>query len=282
MALRFADHEFAGSSELRWHPEAKRIRAAAGGRTVIDSTRARVVWEPRRVVPSFAVPTDDLDASLVATDAEPADGGPAATGDESGALFPGTGFTVHTTAGSSLDISTGETTLPAAAFEPADADFDGYVIVDFDAFDEWREEDEVLVGHARDPFKTVDTRHSARRVTVDIAGVTVADSTSSVMLFETYLPTRYYLPREDVRMDLLTPSPSTSVCAYKGRARYWSARVGDTDVPNVAWSYEVPDNYATAVKDLICFYNERVDISVDGERMARPRSPWSADENLTR
>ena len=84
----------------------------------------------------------------------------------------------------------------------------------------------MLVGHARDPFKTVDTRHSSRRVEIEVAGMTVADSTRSVMLFETYLPTRYYLPREDVRMDLLAPTDTASVCAYKGHARYWSAYVG--------------------------------------------------------
>ena len=112
---------------------------------------------------------------------------------------------------------------------------------------------------------------------MQIAGETVADSARSVMLFETYLPTRYYLPRDDVRMELLTPTDSTSVCAYKGRARYWSVEVGDTRIDDVAWSYENPDNYAVPVKDLICFYNERVDISVDGVPQDRPRSPWSDD-----
>jgi len=96
------------------------------------------------------------------------------------------------------------------------------------------------------------------------------------MLFETYLPTRCYLPRPDVRMDLLVPSPTASVCAYKGRARYWSAHVGATHVADVAWSYEDPDNYATAVEDMVCFFDERVDVSVDGRRQARPRSPWSS------
>ena len=155
-------------------------------------------------------------------------------------LDPSTGFTAHSINGASFDIIAGMRTLPAAAFAPADADFDGYVIVDFDAFDEWREEDEVLVGHARDPFKTVDTRRSSRRVEVEIGGTVVADSTRSVMLFETYLPTRYYLPREDVRMELLVPTDTASVCAYKGQARYWSAHVNDTVVADVAWSYEDP------------------------------------------
>ena len=275
MALRFADHEFAALPELRWHPESKRIRASVGGAVVVDTTRARIVWEPRRVVPSFAVPVDDLDGALVATEPGAAEEHAVRLGDGPPVLDPSTGFAFHSTEGGSFDVVTATSTLPAAAFAPADADLDGYVIVDFDAFDEWREEDDVLVGHARDPFKTVDTRHSSRRVEIEIGGVTIADSTRSVMLFETYLPTRYYLPRADVRMDLLVPSETESVCAYKGRARYWSAHVDGNVAPDVAWSYEDPHNYATAVKDMICFFDERVDVSVDGERSARPRGPWS-------
>lgn len=275
MALRFADHEFAALSELRWHPETKRIRAFVGDATIVDSTRARVVWEPRRVVPSLAVRIDDINGSLVAAEPDIAEERAVQLGDGPPVLDPSTGFTFHSVEGRSFDIITDASELPAAAFAPADEDLDGYVIVDFDAFDEWREEDEELVGHARDPFKTIDTRRSSRPVEVEIAGVIVAESTHSVMLFETYLPTRYYLPREDVRMHLLVPSDSTSVCAYKGHARYWSAHVDGTVVTDVAWSYEDPHNYATLVKDMICFLNERVDVSVDGERLARPRSPWS-------
>ncbi|MET0147141.1 MAG: DUF427 domain-containing protein [Ilumatobacteraceae bacterium] len=275
MALRFADHEFAALAELRWHPEAKRIRASVGGAEVISTTRARIVWEPRRVVPSFAVLVGDIVGSLVATGPVTAEEHAVVLGDGPPVLDPSTGFTFHTAEGRSFDIVTSTSTLSAAAFAPADADLDGYVIVDFDAFDEWREEDEVLLGHARDPFKTVDTRRSSRRVQVSIAGAAMADSTRSVMLFETYLPTRYYLPRADVRTDLLVPSATPYVCAYKGTARYWSAHVDDSVVTDVAWTYEDPHNYATLVKDMICFFNEQVDLSVDGEHLPRPRSPWS-------
>jgi uncharacterized protein (DUF427 family) len=275
MALRFADHERAAITELRWHPEAKRIRGFLNGVAVVDSTRARIVWEPRRIVPSFAIPVEDIDAVLVATDADMAEQHPVRLGEGRPVLDPSTPFTFHTTEGLSYDLSVGSSTRPAAAFAPADSDLDGHVLVDFAAFEEWREEDEVLVGHARDPFKTVDTRRSSRRVEIRIAGTVCAQSTRSVMLFETYLPTRYYLSREDVRMDLLVPTDTVSVCAYKGRARYWSAHVDDIVMRDVAWSYEAPHNYATAVTGMVSFFNERVDISVDGEPMARPLSPWS-------
>jgi uncharacterized protein (DUF427 family) len=276
MALDLADHLFASLPELRFHPTAKRIRAFVGGDTVIDSTRAWIVWEPRRVVPSYAVPQDDIRGALVeTTQAVVAEERAVQLGDGPPVLDPRSGFSVHTTPGQAFDITADSATLTGAAFVPSDPAFDSYAIIDFQAFDEWREEDELLVAHARDPFKTVDTRHSSRRVVVELAGTTIADSSRSTMLFETYLPTRYYLPREDVRMELLRPTETVTACAYKGLASYWSATIDDTVVDDVAWSFAHPHNYATAVKDMLSFFNERVDITVDGERLERPRTPWS-------
>ena len=276
MALDVADHFFAALPELRFHPTAKRIRAFVGGAPVVDSTRSWIVWEPRRIVPSYAVPQGDIRGFLVDNpQVAEAEERAVQLGDRHPVLDPRSGFSVHTTPGQAFDIATEGATLSGAAFVPGDPKFDGYAILDFEAFDEWREEDELLVAHARDPFKTVDTRRSSRRVVVEIAGVTIAESTRSTMLFETYLPTRYYLPRDDVRMELLRPTETTTACAYKGRAAYWSATVDDTVVDDVAWSIAEPHNYATAVKDMVAFFNERVDITVDGERLERPRTPWS-------
>jgi uncharacterized protein (DUF427 family) len=274
MALRFADHLFAALPELRIHPTEKRIRAFVDGAAVVDSNRALIVWEPRRIVPSYAVPTDDVGAELAPTVGAAVDEHAVSIGDGPPVLDPRTGFAAHSTAGQGFDIVASRT-LTAAAFTPDDADLDGYVVLDFDAFDEWREEDELLVGHARDPFTTIDTRRSSRRVVVEIAGVTVADSTRSVMLFETYLPTRYYLPREDVRMELLEPTDTRTTCAYKGHANYWSANADGTVARDVVWSYEDPHNYAIAVEGMLCFFNERADIRIDGVRLERPRTPWS-------
>ncbi len=276
MALDLAQHHFAALPQLRFHPTAKRVRACVGDDVVVDSTDAWIVWEPRRVVPSYAVPISDLRGDLVETTAGPVEERAVHIGDGPPVLDPGTGFAFHTTPGQSFDVVVGGSTLRGAAFTPDDPQFAGRAIVDFDAFDEWREEDDLLVGHARDPFKTIDTRHSSRRVVVEIAGTTVADSTRSTMLFETYLPTRYYFPPEDVRMELLSPSATTTVCAYKGQAAYWSATIDGVVVPDVAWSYPDPHNYAVAVGDQVTFLNERVDISVDGQRLERPRTPWSA------
>jgi uncharacterized protein (DUF427 family) len=278
MAIDFAEHIFAALPELRIHPTAKRIRAFVGGEPIVDSTKALIVWEPRRIVPSYAVPVADVAAPLspAAADAT-AEEQAVQVGDLPPVLDPRTGFAFHTVHGQSFDIAAPGGTLANAAFVADDPDLDGYAVIDFDAFDEWREEDELLVAHARDPFGTVDTRRSSRRVVVEIAGQTMADTTRPVMLFETFLPTRYYMPREDVRMDLLEPTDTHTACAYKGVASYWSARVDGKMIRDVAWSYEEPHNYAAAVEGMICFFNERVDISVDGVSVERPRTPWSED-----
>jgi uncharacterized protein (DUF427 family) len=275
MALDLADHFFAALPQLRFHPTAKRIRAMADGAVVVNSTRAWVVWEPRRIVPSYAVPLDDIHGSLLASEPTTADEAAVQFGDGPPVLDPRTAFSLHTVPGHTFDITVGPTTLVGAAFVPTDPSFEGRAIVDFAAFSEWREEDELLVGHARDPFKTIDTRRSSRHVVVEIAGTTVADSTRTTMLFETYLPARYYFPPDDVRTDLLERSATVSVCAYKGPAVYWTANLAGATVPDVAWTYEQPHNYAIAVKDMVCFFNELVDITLDGQPLERPRTPWS-------
>ena len=154
----------------------------------------------------------------------------------------------------------------AEAFRAADPDLDGYLIVDFDGFDEWFEEDERNVGHPRDPFHRIDIVHGSRHVVVTLGGEVVADSSSPCLLFEPPIPPRYYLPREDVRMDLLTPSDKRTFCAYKGEASYLS----HADEPDVAWYYPAPLREAAEVTDRVAFFNELADIDVDGERLERP------------
>jgi uncharacterized protein (DUF427 family) len=156
---------------------------------------------------------------------------------------------------------------------PADAvtRHDGLVEIDFDAPDEWLEEDEELVGHARDPFKRIDARRTSRHVRVSIGGELVAETTRGVALFETGLPTRWYIPREDVSSDLSENDSHRTTCAYKGHATHYDVAGEDA----VAWSYEDPLNDALPVKGMIAFYNERVDVEVDGEPEERPRTQWT-------
>jgi uncharacterized protein (DUF427 family) len=138
----------------------------------------------------------------------------------------------------------------------------------------WFEEEESLFAHARDPHKRVDVAPSTRHVRVESDGELLAESDRPLLLFETTLPVRYYLPPEDVRAELL-PSATVSSCPYKGAAAWWSARVGDRVIEDVAWSYPTPIPENPRIAGLVCFRNERVDMVVDGERLERPVTPWS-------
>jgi uncharacterized protein (DUF427 family) len=268
-----------GLGQLRHEPTGKRIRAVLGRGTVVDTTRALLVWEPRRIVPSYAVPAGDVTAELVPVDAAVADdaGTAGASMPElSGrpVLDPSVPFAVHSAEGGTADLRAAGQHRPEAGFYPADPDLAGYVVLDFGAFDAWYEEDELNVAHPRDPFHRIDVLPSSRRVRVELDGQVLAESSRPTLLFETMLPARYYLPREDIRAEL-TPSATRTYCAYKGQASYWSASAGDLAVPDIAWTYEQPRHDAAQVRGLIAFFNERLDVTVDGERLDRPLTPWS-------
>jgi uncharacterized protein (DUF427 family) len=142
--------------------------------------------------------------------------------------------------------------------------------IDFDALDEWLEEDEPQPGHPRDPYHRIDVRDTSRHVTVRIDGEVVADTERAVVLFETGLPPRWYLPREDVRAEL-ERSEHRTVCAYKGQATHFTVAGEDA----VAWTYREPLREVEPIRNRISFYNERVDIEIDGELEERPETQWS-------
>lgn len=238
-------------ADLRYEPTQKRVRAVVGDETVADSTHALLVWEPRRVTPSYAVPDADLHAELVSADTEPA-------GDEP-FLHPGIAFARHSTPGSALTLRTpGGRELVAAGFRAGDAALAGHVLLDFGAFDTWYEEDVPLVGHPRDPYHRVDARKSSRHVQVELDGQVLAESDRPTLVFETNLPVRYYLPRADVRVEL-TPTDTHTICAYKGVASYWS--VGDQQ--DLVWGYEEPLEEARELAGLVALYDDKVTLTVD-------------------
>jgi uncharacterized protein (DUF427 family) len=236
--------------ELRHEPIDKRIRATLDGETVVDSTRALLVWEPRRVTPLYAVPVEDVRGELVPSTAEPVTS-------DARFLHPGIPFAVHSTEGESLDVRAAGATLESAAFRPADEDLADHVVLDYGAFDEWYEEDEVVFSHPRDPYHRVDTRQSSRHIRIELDGELVAESDRPRLLFETSIRTRFYLPREDVLAEL-EPGDLRTACPYKGRATHWS--VGGHR--NIAWSYEDPLEEAVAIRGMVAFYDDRVDVQL--------------------
>jgi len=257
--------------ELRIAPLAVRLRGSLGGEVLVDSPAGLLVWEPRRVVPTYAVPEGDVHARLVpsATAAPvPPEGLPPV-------LDPGHPFGLRSTPGQALDLRSAHGVLPGAAFRPDDPILAGHVILDFAAMDAWHEEDEPVVGHPRDPYHRVDVLPSSRRVTVARDGMPLASSSRAVVVVETSLAPRLYLPPGDVTADLV-PSTRRSLCAYKGEARYWSVDLPGAGPRDIAWSYPDPLPGMERLAGLVAFYDEVVDVEIDGVPRARPTGPVAA------
>ena len=140
--------------------------------------------------------------------------------------------------------------------------------------DHWFEEDEEVFVHPRNPYTRVDALRSTRSVRIELDGEELAGSSSPVMVFETGLPTRYYLNRTEVRFEHLVPTPTVTRCPYKGTTTaYWSAVVNGVVHDDLAWCYDFPTRQLLPIAGLVAFYNERVDLFVDGELLERPRTP---------
>lgn len=175
----------------------------------------------------------------------------------------------------------GDRTTENAAWtypEPVSDTFNlsGYISLEWNKMDAWFEEAEPVYVHAHDPRKRIDILQSTRHVVVVVNGETVAESHNPTLLFETDLPTRYYLPKLNVRMDLLIPSDTITGCAYKGKAQYYSAKIGSRIIPDIAWYYTYPALEASKVAGMICFFNERVDaLYVDDVEQPKPKTQWS-------
>jgi uncharacterized protein (DUF427 family) len=166
--------------------------------------------------------------------------------------------------------------LPAGAVRRfQDPPLAGLVRIEWGAVEEWLEEDEPVYVHPRNPYSRVDILSSSRHVEVKVDGVTVADTHRPVILFETGLPPRFYVPLVDVRMDLLTAADHQTMCPYKGTATYWSLNVNGTEYPNFVWCYRSPLAESQKIAGLACFYNEKVDLVVDGDLQTRPHTPFS-------
>jgi uncharacterized protein (DUF427 family) len=274
MAVGMSGVVNAALGELRTQPVEWRVRAVFRDLPVVDTDAARLVWEPRRVVSAYAVPVADLAGRLVPAGPDGGRVDPDASALPP-VLSPRNPFAQHSTRGTAYDLETDAGTLAAAAFVPDDPDLQGYAVLDWEAFTTWFEEDQEAVGHPREPHHRIRCLPSRRHVVVSVGGEVVADTHRPVLLVETGLPPRWYLPRDDVRMDLLTRSETRTTCAYKGHASYWSTTAGGTDLEDIAWSYEDPRHDADEVRDLLCFYAEHTDTVVDGQPLGRPDTEWS-------
>jgi uncharacterized protein (DUF427 family) len=239
-----------------WDPVPQRIRGFIAGRCVFDTTGAKLLHETKHL-PVYYIPDDDVDGSLL----EPSEK---------------TSHCPHKGDARYWSIRVGDRVAQDAVWayqEPIEAApfLAGHKAFYWHELDEWLAEDERLLGHPRDPYSRIDVYPTSRPVRVLLDGKVLADSVRAKALFETGLPTRWYLPPEDVRVDLLESSSTVTRCAYKGLASHYNAAGHE----NVAWTYPDPQHDAEPVRGLIAFYNERVDVEVDGTVDDRPDTQWS-------
>ena len=235
----------------------KRVRVFLDGQCVADSDSVSLVWE-KPYYPVYYFPQDDVRMELLT-----------ASGEEKRSPSRGTATLYN--------VKAGAKEAPDAAYaypEPKIEELAGLIAFQWNAMDAWFEEDEEVFVHARDPYTRVDALPSSRHIEVKINGVTVANSTKPTLLFETGLPTRYYLPLTDVRMDLLRDSSTTTQCPYKGEANYYSVEIDGELIEDIVWYYKYPVEESSRIAGMVSFYNEKVDIFVNGVPEGRPKTKF--------
>jgi uncharacterized protein (DUF427 family) len=245
---------------VRTEPNRRRVRVFFGGEAVADSSATLYLFETGHL-PVYYFPRADVRFDLL----EP-------TNEKSHCPYKGDASYYTVVAGGRRYENAVWAYPEPIASVPELADYVAFYWAQADA---WYEEDDEVFKHPRDPYHRVDVLSSSRHVEVRVGGVLVAESRRPRLLFETGLPVRYYLPKLDVRQELLVPSPTRSRCPYKGEAVYWSVRDGDELLEDIVWSYPAPIPEAPKIENLLAFYNEKADITVDGVLQERPATKWS-------
>jgi uncharacterized protein (DUF427 family) len=251
-----------GEHTVRLEPSGKRVRAYLGGVPVADSARVRLQFETGHL-PVYYFPADDVRMDcLQSTDHH--------------TYCPCKGEASYYSVRAGGKVAENAAWHYRTPLTDAPRELAGLIAFYWAKMDRWLEEDDEVWVHPRDPYHRVDVLRSSRHVQVKIAGEMVADTHRPCLLFETGLPVRYYVPKADVRLDLLAESPTTTRCPYKGVASYYSIRVGDTLLEDAAWYYQAPIPECPKIEDMICFFDERAgEIIVDGNVRSKPVTPWS-------
>jgi len=239
----------------------RRVRVEFGGETIADSAHTVLLRESDHV-PVYYFPRNDVLMDNLSRS-------------EQSTFCPFKGEASY------WSVSNGDETVDDAVwsyetpFEEASGIKD-YLAFYWNKMDHWFEEDEEIFVHPRDPYKRVDAISSSRKVEVVLGGETIAESSKATFVFETGMPTRYYLPMDDIRMAVLKRSDTTTRCPYKGIASYWSVEAGGQIFDDIVWSYPEPLEEAPKLKNLLCFFNENVDaILIDGDEQPKGKTKWS-------
>ncbi len=240
---------------LYLEPTPKRIRVELGGVVIADSRRACLLHEAGHQ-PVYYFPPQDVRRELLEPSPRRAE-----VPTKGQASF----FTVR--AGEEV-VHNGAWTY-AEPVAGAPSGLQGMIAFYFFRMSRWLEESQEIHTHPRDPYARVDVLTTDQHITISLGGEVLAETDRALAVFETSLPTRWYLPVEDVRA-ALTPSDAVSRCPYKGEARYYSVTVPEgQDGHDLVWYYPQPYDEVSRIKDLVCFFNEKVDIELDGETQPR-------------
>jgi uncharacterized protein (DUF427 family) len=249
------------NQRYRWEDGRRRVRVVFAGVTIADSKHVMLLHEFGRL-PVFYFPQEDVRIDLLEAT-------------EHRTHSPLKGQASYWTA------RVGDRSAEHAAWSypqplPEEPKIQGYLSFYWDLMDAWYEEEQQVYAHARDPYKRVDILPSSRHVRILLGSVTIAETHHPLLLLETGLPTRYYIPQQDILMECLEPTETTTRCPYKGMATYWSVSIGEMIFKDIVWSYQEPLPEYTPIAHFLCLYNERVDaIYVDDELMPVPKTIWS-------
>ncbi|KAK5013686.1 hypothetical protein LTR60_003447 [Cryomyces antarcticus] len=244
-------HRLITRGPVRTLPTPRRVRAFFNHTCVVDTTHALYVWE-HEYYPQFYVPQDTLKQGCWSEKDDIGDGAKI------------------------LNIHVGDReTDRVIAFGAKAGALNAMVRIEFGSVDAWLEEDTPIYVHPKDPFKRIDILDSIRPIKISIDGVVVASAPASMHLYETTLPTRYYLPLTSVDFAVLRTSKTVTACPYKGEAEYYDVVVNGKTHKDVIWYYRRPTLECALVAGHICFYNEKVDIELDGVKLERPKTFWS-------
>jgi uncharacterized protein (DUF427 family) len=240
----------------------RRMRALFGGETIVDSRHPKLLHEQNHL-PVLYFPEDEVRMDLLES-----------TDHSTHCPFKGDA--------SYWSVRVGDRVAENAVWSYPDPLDDaprlaGYFAFYWNGMDEWLEEDEPAIVHVRDPYHRVDVIDTSRHVRVFLNGVLLAESHRSRVIFETGLPPRWYMPPDDVREELLVPSDKQTGCAYKGFASYYSVNLRDEVEEDLVWFYPEPRREVEPIKNYLAFFNERVDLEVDGEPQERPVTQWSQE-----
>ncbi|KAJ5621056.1 hypothetical protein N7510_005040 [Penicillium lagena] len=228
----------------------RRVRVLFNGQYVVDAPKPKLVWE-HPYYPVYYFPRSDISSQYLANKS------------------------INSNGDAVYDLVVNDRTSSSAVTLIQSGPLKDYGTIGTTKADAWFEEDDRVYSHPKDPYKRIHILQSSKHIRVEIDGVEVANTTRPKLLYETGLPVRTYIPHTDVRLDLLKDDPDlTTSCPYKGDANYYIVALPNgSKKSGLAWWYKTPTAESADIKGYIAFYDDKVDVWVDGVKQNSPVNP---------